>query len=279
MILGGNTPHGLTRANGLIVFGLALFLLPLVPVWGQAQEDPEAKKRIVLRLAEDTKAAQTDLKAAEAEIEKRAAELAALKAKMAAMKAKLAAEARAKAAEALARVRVAAGQRTAGPVIRIEISGLDLKADELKELIKKLEAVLPGKDKKVIIQVGADRKVEVFDARSVRERVRFGAGGAGGTVVVVPRAPEPPARPGAPVRARAGVVVRPGVAPPGVPAAPPGEKRIEALEKKLDLLLRELEALRKEMSKSRPRGGAGGAGGFGGGPNSPAKSVNVDVPR
>jgi beta-lactamase regulating signal transducer with metallopeptidase domain len=269
MILTGKTPHGLGRSNGLVVLGLALFLLPLVPVWGRAQDAVERKTVINERDIEVGAAAQesADAKKIEADIEKKAAELALLKARMAELKRATLESSKKKLADAIKEVqkRVVV-QRSATPAIRIEISGLDMKADELKDLVKKLEAVLPGKEKRVVIVAGTDPRTGVV----------LGMGGAGGTYAYRLRSGEavkaPPAAGwGVP---RSATPPGPGAAPaaPGTPAPPPvarpgsTDRRIDGLEKKLDLLLRELEALRKDMRRGGPRGGAGGAGaGAGGG--------------
>jgi beta-lactamase regulating signal transducer with metallopeptidase domain len=260
MILTGKTPHGLGRSNGLAVLGLALFLLPLVPVWGQAQTAAEEEKRAIINLIESDDAPGGDAKKLEAEVEKKVAELAELKARMAQLK-KLAAElARKKAADALSRARVARGQRSTGPVIRIEISDLNLKADELKDLVKKLETVLPGKEKRVLIVTSKDQRVEtVLGGRSgatIRGRFRSDA--------EAPKAPM--AGPGVP--SRPAPPMRPGMAPPGGIRAGSSDRRIDNLERKLDQLLRELEALRRDMRRGGQSGGSGGAGG---GLSAPAK--------
>jgi beta-lactamase regulating signal transducer with metallopeptidase domain len=261
MILTGKTPHGLGRSNGLFVLGLALFLLPLVPVWGRAQDTTDGKIVINERNLDIVVADESDLKKLEADVQKKAAELAELKAKMEQIRKAAVDSAKRKLTLKLDELKgLAAMQRSAGPVIRIEIGGLNMKSDELQELVKKLEAVLPGKEKRVVIIAGKDQRVGVG--------VGAGMGGAylyrfarpgdtaktpmGGGSAAAPK----PAAPGAGARF-------PVPATPGRRGAT--DQRIDSLEKKLDLLLRELEALRKDMRKGGPRGGAGGAGGPGGG--------------
>jgi beta-lactamase regulating signal transducer with metallopeptidase domain len=240
MIMRGTTPAGLGRSSGLAVLGLALLLLPLGPVLGLAQtdnEDPKAKVRFLLSEVKK-EAASPDLKQIEADIAAKADELEKLKVKLALLKKKVSAEAEAqkRAAGALKRALVerkidvgryvASATRQAGPVIRIEISGLSMKPEELKELVDKLEKSLPGKEKRVIVMVGAGGAVN---------RVGVVRG-----IAVSPPVPK---------------VVLPGVpGRPPTPPVPPGDKRIDSVEKKLDQLLRELEAIRKELRGPRRPG-------------------------
>ncbi len=95
MILRGNTPAKLGRSYGLMVFGLALLLLPLVPVWGQVPKGPDdvRKRAIVTDVDQEVAQREADLKLLHAEIERKAAELTALKAKLTALAQKTTAEA------------------------------------------------------------------------------------------------------------------------------------------------------------------------------------------
>ncbi len=254
MILGGKTPHGLGRSNGLVVLGLALFLLPLVPVWGQAQDT--SKKTIVIneRTVDANEAPQPDLKRIQADIEKKVAELAELKARMEQLRRATEATVRLRlAADALKKAGIAAGQRSSGATIRIEIvTDPNMKATDLQDLIKKLHSAL-GNDKRITIMIDEKHRV-------TRETPK----GAGGTYYgqyhfktteSAPKAPTPPPTvtspktpPTAPAASYQGKIV---AVPPGVPSVR-SDKRIDSLEKKLDQLLRELESLRKEIHKSKP---------------------------
>src|SRR5206468_3377001 len=135
MILRGSTPPALGRSAGLAVLGLAVLLLPLVPGWGRGQEAGE-EKRAVLGLAvwadDDAELARLkdELKKQMAEVEqlrKKIEEAARARAADARKKAtdvreRAVREARTRTQEALERAGVARGK--AGPVIRIEISGI-----------------------------------------------------------------------------------------------------------------------------------------------------------
>src|SRR5262249_3451178 len=116
----------------------------------------------------------------EEELRQKLADLRALKAKLAAAaRAKAreaAAQARAKAAkgraEARARAKGKAGRAAGGgPGGRIGIGRVDPGSTNVKELIAKLEKVLPGKKRRVMILRGGDNRIEVgpfrFDGKWV----------------------------------------------------------------------------------------------------------------
>jgi hypothetical protein len=272
MILSGKTPHGLGWSNGLAVLGLALFLLPLVPVWGRAQDTVKSDRVVINERNIDVLAAEEEeLKKMQADIEKRAAELAALKAKMEQVKRAAVDSAKKKLAARLDVLKQRVGEtRAAGPTIRIEIIDTSMKTAELQEVLKKLQAVL-GKDSRIVLVVNEKTRTDAPAAKGAGEasiyRFRSTApdakaatpfgGGAG---------PKGPASYGFGT-AKTPFVPRPPTSGQGTSA----DKRIDNLEKKLDLLLRELEALRREMRRGGPRGGGGGAGGAGGGFGAPAK--------
>jgi len=211
MIMRGGAPLGPGRAAGFLVACLAVVLLPSVPALVLA--DDEAKGDVI-RFVELKKSGD-DLRALETELKKKQDEIAALKEKV----------------EAIKRKAVQATPKySAG--IRIEISGVDLKPEDLKKLVEALEKGLPG---------GKERKVIVLKATGT-DRVTWAVPG-------VPKegqhAPKHEFR----------FEVKPKVVTPPVPVMPPmpgapGDKRVDNLEKKLDAVLRELEALRKAM---RPR--------------------------
>ncbi len=221
MIMRGDTPRALTWPACLAVLGLAA-LLPLLPSWAQAQPAPEERRKELTRALEVRRAAvqqeqeAADLARQEAELARRLAEVKAARAKL------------------VARAHMDALIVKKAPEVRIEISVTGLKAEELKELVAKLEKALPGGGKRVIVIRG---EKEGHDD----PRIRFW--GPDGKAIRVLDRP---------------LAVRPPIAlPPG------GDRRIDGLEKKLDAVLRELEALRKEMQGRRP--GAPGRGRPGGG--------------
>jgi hypothetical protein len=243
MIMRGTTPRALTWPGVLAVFSLGALLLPMLPDWGRAQDeekDPEgvrAKAREIRAKAREERAraretargrgaelaqAQADLAKLEADLKKKLAEVQAARVKLAAA---------AKAAPG--------ARREAGVVIRIEISGLGGKPEEVKALVEKLEKALGGDKRRVIIMQARTASGTLFGA----------PGGIRG------RGPDPKA----PAGSRPPVPRLPGL--PGTPPTPPAgrDRRIEGMEKKLDSLLKELEALRKDL-----RGGRGGRRGDGG---------------
>jgi hypothetical protein len=169
----------------------------------------------------------------------------------------------------------AAASRTAavavaqkGVTIRIEISGLEGKPEELRALVARLEKELPGKDHKVLILAGPQA-----DAwRITNQLVRPGAPvEASGWKIVKPAAPGTPVDPRTLQRGpivvqidKEGAKAVPGdkvVRNPVVvrwtkeDTKPPAkeEARTEALEKKLDGLLKELAELRRELAGLRAR--------------------------
>lgn len=257
MIMRGTTPHLLGRPAGLAVFGLACFLLPLVPSLGLGQSGPREERKEVIRFADgDQRGLEIELKRKMEEIE--------------VLKKKIQEVARAKAEGAKKHVEVLRGKiihgqehkAHGGAVIRIEISGGAMKKEELKELVEKLEKMLPGKDRKVTIHVdgsgdhgkpGQGKGIITID----RDRKRFEQ--EHGRAILAPKrpaAPTPPTPPGFPK------------GPPGAPAPRGDDRRIDSLEKRLDAIMRELESLRKEMRGPAGRGGPGGRG-FGEGSGRP----------
>jgi hypothetical protein len=193
----------------------------------QAQDNKEAARE---RIAELERVRAVKVRAAKAELDKVQADLdkleADLKKKLAAVQAARAKVALAKLKRDLeARARAAAASRKEGVVIRIEISGLAGKPEELKALVNKLEKVLGGEKRRVLIlRTPADGQPRRDGARWTIK-------------------PAPPGR-----------VVIPSTGSGGwkVKVATPANKRLDSLEKKLDSVLKELEALRRELK----RGGA-----------------------
>jgi bla regulator protein BlaR1 len=228
MIMRGATPPGLGRSWGLTVAGLALLLLPVVPGFGQTQERVREAIVVAADPAAKSEGAEADLKKIQADIEKKAAELDTLKRKMEQLK--LAARAK----ELQGRLKAESVTRLVefvpqGATIRIEISGLNVNAAELKKLAEALEKTLPGKERKVIILNPARYKYLTEVRTGEKPTVR--------TITVAPRTVY-----GEPQRV----------------TTAPGAKGVDSLEKKLDTLLRELEALRKEI-RGRSAGPTEGA--------------------
>jgi hypothetical protein len=230
------------------VLGLAVFLLPLVPGWGQAQDPREVTREV--EAAGQPPRDEGDLRRLRDELKEKLADIEKLKKKIAEAARDRAKEAQKKAREL--HKQIAEGRERGrevhrgSQVIKIEISGV--KPDEIKDLVAKLKKDLPGKDTKVIVTVGGPSPTILFKGTT-----RDGQRGIG--IELGPRGPRGPVVPG-------------------------GERRSDSLEKKLDSVLRELEALRKELRGSRRPGASGGpgpsgggrgfGGGFGGRPAGPA---------
>jgi hypothetical protein len=220
MIMRGTTPHALGRLAGLTVIGLALLLLPLVPGLGHGQDNtpkaPEPKSGDTKEMPRDA----SDLARARDELKRKLEEVEVLKRKIDLIRR----------AEELRRATTKAAPAPAGATIRIEITGLSGKPEEIAALVKDLKKALGGKDKKVYILIG-----------------RSPAGGGAGWVI---RPVTQPPMPGRLIE----VLPTPGPAPKvkvrdrGLYARQP-----DGLEKKVEALLRELEALRRELRELKTR--------------------------
>jgi hypothetical protein len=140
--------------------------------------------------------------------------------------------------------------------LRIEITGLDGNADDIKKLADMLQKSLPKNSKVLILgsRPGAQKGPE-FEFRKDGEGWRFWKfkGDEKPKTVEVPKP-------------------KTGQYPTPVPT-PPADKRIDGLEKKLEAIMKELEALRKEM-KSRP-----GSRGFGFGGTAPRPADDDPKPK
>jgi beta-lactamase regulating signal transducer with metallopeptidase domain len=238
MIVRGVPPRALSRTAALVVLALGGLLLPWLPVWGQDRPKPAApgnaapEARPVAVDPFQPKAApapelaqlEAELKKLQADLEKKKAEIELNRARMELERARRVKELEAKRGEA------AGGKLASGSVvIRIEITGLEGKPEELKEMLKKLEKELPGKNK-VIILTAEDRRPTVAGM--------WGAmmGGAAKTASAPPGKTPPAAA---------------GPTTPHMMFGPLPDGRLGAVEKKLDVLLKELEALRQELKSGR----------------------------
>ena len=250
MIMRANTPRALGWPACLGLVALAALLLPLLP--GRSQADPEPKKDVVIKKdvvvdraeladeGDEGEEGRQELEKAEAELRKQLDELKARRAKLLQEARKKAAMAREKAHVEAQKAREAARERgkdkikgkeggKGATVIRVEVHGVN--PDEAKDLAKKIESMLPGKDKRVIVLRG-DRDGNAF---------RFW---------VQPRVPGRPGVPGIPPNPP----TPPGAGPFGPGRGAGAERRIEALEKKLEGLMRELQQLRREMKRGPGQG-------------------------
>ncbi len=150
MILRGTTPHALGRTTALAVIGLALLLLPLVPAPARAQDEKPKPERPATRPIDTERGASDDLRRVSDALQQKLAEVEALKHKLDTLKK---AQLEAQRVDALKQARVV---RVAPPgvTIRIEISGLSGKSDEITRLARELQKAFPGKSVQVSIQPG-----------------------------------------------------------------------------------------------------------------------------
>lgn len=236
MIMRGTTPHDLSRSAALAVFGLALTLLPFVPSPSYAQQEEKKEAFRVIQREGDLQRLEEEMKRKQEELEQLRIKLREM-ARARAEEAKKQAEIIRKRADRPA-VEARPGKRSEGAVVRIEISGIDLKPEQMKDLAEKIEKLIPGKDRKVFITRGGD--------------------GPQPFKVVVPRMLEG----GKKIDLE---VVRPAPVRTKNAPRPEADRRIDNLEKKLDSVLRELESLRKEMRGPARRGGEGRGFGTDGG--------------
>jgi beta-lactamase regulating signal transducer with metallopeptidase domain len=292
MIMRGTTPRALGWRGALTVLSLGA-LLPVLPTRALAQEGGDGRAETVKRVqirregdsSPDLQKAEAELKRLEAELQRKRAEIAAAKARLKVEAARLKAEgARFRAVENARRVEVRqrqVGQRQIGPAVRIEIiiSG-DEKSEAVKDLLKKLEKVVPEGSRRIYLRTGGA-------GGGVGLGGGFGGGGGSGAFFrLAPpgapgrpgAAPEPPRPPApAPPGARGGVrggPPAPGrMAPPGLPGRRENDPRIEGLEKKLEAIMRELESLRRDLNRSRR--GPGGQPGRGGSSSGVLPSLTV----
>jgi hypothetical protein len=289
MIMRGTTPRALGWRGAFAVLSLGALLLPVLPTRAQAPareaagDETTAKRVRVLREDDNTapelQKAEAELKRLEAEIRRKAAEIAAAKARL---KAEAAREKATKAAQVRATEavrgrlvetrRAQVGQRQqGGPQVRIEIivSG-DEKADSVKDLIKKLQEVLPDGNRRVIYlrttgAAGGTSTSSSTGGTGATATFRFVTPPKPGAAPEPPKPPTPPTPvpplPGA--RGGAGAGAPPGVAPVPFRGGRGEDPRLEKLEKALESIQRELESLRRDLNRQRRGAGAGAGAGFG----------------
>jgi hypothetical protein len=232
MIMRGTTPRALSWPGCLAVLALGAFFLPLLPAL-QAQDSPskeeKEKKAIVIRLdgqiaQAEVEQSKAELQALEADLKRKMAEVAQAQARLKAAAAKAQAQEKEKAAKELYRKDIKKAQDVFDakkPMIRIEILVPAGKDVDVKELLKKIEAVLP------------DQK----SGRTIKVNPASGAG-------VELTQPKVHILKNVPVQT---YLYRKVGEPVG-----PQDKRINDLEKKLEKVLHELDNLRKEMKQPRP---------------------------
>jgi len=247
MIMCGTTPRALSWPGYLAVLAFGVFFLPLLPaLHAQAPSKEKSEKRAILILGDDSdnKAdlarAKAKLAQMEAQLQQKMADVAKAKAELeaAAKQVRLGEQNLERPHQPRMVLRLDKAVITAGPehkpgkveegnkkAIRIEVVvGPDVKADNLKDLLKKLESIASEKQGCVIV-------IRREAAASPKPAAGFR---------IVPVTPEG-------IRFSLPVTIREKPAPTN---APP-EKRLNDLEKKLEKLLQEMQELRKEM-KTRP---------------------------
>jgi bla regulator protein blaR1 len=234
MIMRGATPRALTWGGCLVVFGLAAFLLPLLPTWARSDPADDEKPvragegRVEVQVRDDLRRAEQDKD--RADIKKLEAEIVEIRKKLQ--------EAEERLKKAHARASDAGGH----------------------DGHKKMFLIIEGPD-------GKERRIEIPDGAG---RVDVQGGGRifireekvdGGKMEI--RRLEPGEMRGDIIINRGEKERRPGMAPgaggppPGVPG---GGRNAPDLERRLDEIIREIDELRREL-KRQPGPGFGGPGG------------------
>jgi beta-lactamase regulating signal transducer with metallopeptidase domain len=219
MILRSATPHRLGLTAGLAVLGLAFFVLPLLPALAQQErekpmprdEQPEHRKHDgdhVERMKDELRKKMADIERLQDQIQKTMKEREA------------------------ARHKEEKGHGKGVQMIRIEISGLDGKPEDIKKLVETLEKMLPGKERRILVLRAGHQPGQPHPGVHPQPRPQPGQ-----PRIEIHR-PAAPGQPQAPIAPR----------PPHAPV-PTHDKRIDGLEKKLDGIMRELELLRGEMKR------------------------------
>jgi beta-lactamase regulating signal transducer with metallopeptidase domain len=234
MIMRGATPRALTWGGCLVVFGLAAFLLPLLPTW--AHSDPADDEKPV-RAGDGRVEVQVRDELRRGEQDKDRADIKKLEAEVAEMRKRL--------QEAEERLKRAHAHMA-------DTTGHDGH--------KKMILIIEGPN-------GVERRIEIPDGAGsagprgegrvfIREEkvdggkmeIRRPEGGdMRGRIIINPR--EGDGRPG----------MQPGAGgpPPGVPG---GGRSPADLERKLDEIIREIDELRRELKRQPGPGGFGGPG-------------------
>lgn len=261
MIMRGTTPRALGWPGSLAIIGLGALLLP---AWVQAQSPnpkPEPKDIIIERViaveeTADLDKAKAELAALEAELKQKMARVEKAKAdllratehlrarqeKLDALKrdhAKAQSEKHVIALDVDAKIeklhKDADAKKT--PHIRIEITfSPDMKADQVKDILRKIESVVPQKHRTIVI-----------GAAGQESHARFGV-----RLPVVGEKPQGQPAPQLGYYPSAQALILKG------PTSGPQDKRISELEAQLKKVLVELQELRKEMKKSRREGSPAG---------------------
>jgi BlaR1 peptidase M56 len=261
MIMRGTTPRALGWRGALTVLALGALLLPVLPTRAPAQDRAGERADTVKRVQITRDDSAPELQKAEAELRRLEVEIQRKKAEIALAKQRLKAEA---ARNRLETRRVQVGQRQTGPQVRIEIiiSG-DEKSEAVKELLNKLEKVLPEGSRRVInLRMGGTSTGSSTGGTATFGRFTPPTPARPGAAPEPPKPPAPP--PGLPPGAGAGIGGRPGM--PGMPGVGGAagrratDPRLDKLEKALESIQRELEALRRDLRQRRGPGGGGGAG-------------------
>jgi beta-lactamase regulating signal transducer with metallopeptidase domain len=270
MIMRGTTPRALSWPGCLTVLAVGALFLPLLPslhAQTPSKEDPR-QDVIVLQVDEeaqiaDLDKAKADLAQREAQLKRSMAEVAKAKADLEVAQAKLEAARRDQIKAKIDKgiivehnKAVILGDKIKNPgavpegerkaVIRIEIiASPEMKNEELKDLLKKLESLVPQKDRALIkLHVAEDATKNYLKVNPPRQpgvqyvpQIRFektpvtiykpSSGTSSATAKVVPVEKKP--------------------------VGSPQEKRINELEMKLEKVLKELQELRREMKGSPPQ--------------------------
>jgi hypothetical protein len=259
MIMRGSTPRALSWPGCLTVLAVGAFFLPLLPALHAQAPGKEAPREDVIVIQVDEEAqvadldkASADLAQQEAQLKKQMAAVEQAKANLEIAKARLR-ESQAK-LEAVRRGQVKAridkeiilehklgvivGDKVKNPAgagegqrkgsIRIEIiASPEMKSDELKELLKKLESVLPKEHAAIHLRVAEEATNNQLRIHTAAPVIRY-----------VPQI-------------QIGSDKDKAATAEKKPAGSTQEKRINELEMKLEKVLKELHELRKQMKDSQ----------------------------
>lgn len=251
MILKKTTPHSLGRPGAAAVLALGAMLLPLMAGTSRGydeEQQPPAKVKPAeeKKLFFDREVKEGDLAKAEAE----------LKAQMEAIE---------RARQRLAEARRAFAEREkgkgephkGGAVIRIEISGVEGDPKQIEKLVKDIEKMVPGKDRRVIVLRGHDKDGKWEFGRPGQGFRWDGEWGGpagkgffgpmpGGGGPAKPAGKQPPEKqPVKPDGGKPAPEKQPAKPEGGKPGGPSPDRRIDELERKLDAVMRALEDMKR----------------------------------
>lgn len=299
LIMRGSTSPRMGLSASLAVTGLATLLLPFVPSFVQAQDNPEKQE---LRRGIEKK--QQEIRRMREELERRSRELEEMNRRLGEQRGNPPGEGKDRGPRGQGfRLEMKDGieipMKGGNTNIRIEIQGLEnIIPEDCQALVEKIRRILPGKNNNIMVFRSGNIRGEAKGQMILRAQDNKGE--EKGTMIleldtregfkIQPGGPTP-GNPPPPVQGRviegARLIGRPG---------PEANQRIENLERKLDAVMRELETLRRDMPRGprgpdgdrRPRDGRGPGGPDGdrgprdgrgpGGPDNPPRPPQPPMP-